>query len=166
MPDKIDIADTTIVRKTIFDHKEFYVFLWNLMTTKLGYTFNENDYSQWEKSSGTDIEFHWTFTRDFDTYTQFKIWMECKLRFLNKVKVKEGDDTVTKYDGEVELGIKGMLITDKDDKFKKNPILKHFKSFYDNIIYDETLTGYQVRMWEHIFYVEGEVKAFFDIPKF
>ncbi|MFA5406055.1 MAG: hypothetical protein WC307_01745 [Candidatus Nanoarchaeia archaeon] len=162
----VDVASTTIVRKTVFDPKDFYVFLWNVMCNKLSYSFNEDDYSHWKKDYGTDIEFHWTFKRNMDSYTQLKIWMECKMRGLNKVKVKEGDDTVSKQSGEIELGMKAVILTDREGKWSKHWLLKHFKNRYEKTIYKELFDGYFMRLWEHLFYVESEVKSYFNIPKF
>jgi len=165
MADEIPLANSQVVRKSIFNMKSFYVFLHEAMTKALGYTFNEDDYAHWKKEYGEDIEFHWTFELNKDSYVKFRIWMECKIRGANKVKVKEGDATVSKHDAEVELNIKSVFIKDVSN-WSKHPFLKHFKDFYERVIYKDTLEGYQARLWENMFWIQNEVKAWFDLPKF
>jgi hypothetical protein len=68
---------------------------------------------------------------------------------------------------EVEVNMKSIIITDHEGKWAKHPILKHFQKWlYENFIYKAQLDEYKVRLWEHMFNLEGEIKAFFELPKF
>jgi len=161
------IATAQVVRKGVFDAKDFYVAMWSFMKDTLGYGFSEDQYSQWETSYGTAIEFHWTFTREQEDYVHYRIWIECKFRGLKKVKVPVNGKSKSMDKGEVEFNIKGVLILDPGNKWGSHPILKHFKDWlYEKRIYKDQIEDYIERLWEHVYNLEGEAKAFFDLPKF
>jgi len=156
------VTSAQVVRKTAFDIKDFYVTMWNYVTDSLGYGFSEDQYSQWVKGDTKDIEFHWTFTREQDDYVHFRIWVECKVRGAKKVKV--GKQSLSS--AEVEVNIKAVLVTDPGGKWGGHPILKHFKGLYENRIFKSAIDDYIARLWDQMFALEGEIKAYFDLPKF
>lgn len=178
-----EIASGNIVRKGTFDLKDFFVTLHSILKNNLGYGgFSEDDYNHYKREGDFDAEWHWTFSRNAttkDTYTNFRIWIECKARFIKKVKIKVGNEMRSTDSGEIEFNIKGVLITDPDDMWVKNKFLRFLNSIgpsirgepfakflYEKYLYRPTYLGYLKRMWEHVFYVENEVKSFFDIPRF
>ncbi len=159
----IDIAKAQVIRKTNFSVSDLYFTIYSILVNTLGYSFNEDDYSQWEKESGRDIEFHWTFIKKMGSYVHFKIWFENKIRFIKGVKVKVGDEVKSMENAEAEINIKAVMITDPGGKWAKHSFLKYFQKFYETIIFKKTLENYTERLWENLFYVEDEIKAFFDI---
>lgn len=161
-----NIVSAQVVRKGVFSVSDFYFEIYKFITDKLGYSFSEDDYSQWNEDYGTNIEFHWTFNRKQDDYVHFRIWVECKVRGMNKVKANIGGKARETNKAELEFNVKAVLITDPGDKWAKHPILKHFQSVYENFIFKSQLDQYITRLWEHLFNVENEVKAFFELPKF
>jgi len=165
MPPK-QVATAQVVRKTIFDLKNFYITMHHFIKNDLGYSFSEDDYSQWVKDGGTDIEFHWTFLKEQEDYVHFRLWIECKVRGSTKVKSKVGEVTKTLDNAELEVNIKGVIITDPFGAWGKHPILKHIQKFYEKYMYKAQIDDYVERLWEHVFTLEGEIKAFFELPKF
>ncbi len=159
------IASVTLKQKSIFDMGDYYKFLYQLITS-LGYIVNEDDYSQKDTPSGKEIEFHWTCEMEVDDYTKFKIWIECKVRGLQDVQVVREGIKEKKNKGEVELTIKGHILTDYKDRWEKNPVLKFLKGFYDRYLYKPTFEGYIEKIWENVYLIENEVKAFFELPRF
>jgi hypothetical protein len=146
------IAAAQVVRKGLFDLKEFYFHIYT--------------YPQWIKENGKEIEFHWTFIKEQEAYVHFRIWIECKVRGAREVKTKVGDLIKKLYDAELEFNTKAVIITDPNNKWGGHFLLKHFKKLYEDFIYKSQIEDYTTRLWEHIYDLEGEVKAFFELPRF
>lgn len=163
--EKQQIASVMAKPKGVFDMKDYYKFLYQLITS-LGYIVNEKDYSQKDVASGKDIEFHWICEMLVSDYTKFEIWIECKVRGLQDVQVMREGVKEKKNKGEVELTIKGSIITDWQDRWEKQPLLKFLKGFFDRYLHKPTFEGYITRLWENVYLVENEVKAFFELPRF
>jgi hypothetical protein len=161
------VAAAQVVRKGVFDLKDFYFHIYTHIKEGLGYgTYNEDDYAQWIGDRGKEIEFHWTFIREQEAYVHFRIWVECKIRGAKEIKTKVGEIVKKIYAGELEFNIKAVLITDPGERWGNHFILKHFRNFYEKYIYKSQIDDYIDRLWEHIYDLEGEVKAFFELPKF
>ncbi len=163
--EKIQVAKTMIKPRGIFDMGDYYKFLYNLIQS-LGYAIGEDDYSQKELPAGKDIEFHWTCIMNVDDYTQFELKIECKVRGLQEVQVVRENIKEKKNKGEVELTVKGNIITDYNDRWEKQPLLKFLKKFYDNYLYRSTWESYYAKLNENVFLIENEAKAFFELPRF
>ncbi len=173
---EMKIASASVIYNGIFNLKDFYKKIPSFMKDKLGYSFNEDSYYQSTRGDYQEIEFLWTFKRKINEYISFRILVECKVRERKKIKVKEGNKTVSKDSGEIEFNIKGVFILDPDNMWEKNSMLKFLanlktigfdvKNFFENVIYLNTIRTYIDMLWEHVFDLDGKVKDFFGIPSF
>lgn len=163
--EKQQVASDMVKSVGVFVMGDYYKFLYQLITS-LGYAVGEDDYTQKDTPGGKEIEFHWTCAMEIDDYTKFSLWLECKVRRMEEVQVVREGIKEKKNKGEVELTIKGTIITDYNNKWEKQPLLKFLKGFFDRYLYKPTFDEYFQRIWENVYLVANEVKAFFELPRF
>jgi len=159
------IAKTLVKPKGIFDWKDFYKFLYELMQAQ-GYVITEDHYNQKETKNGKEIEVQWNCSQFIDDYTRFDVQLLLKVFGLVDVQIERGGQKKDMNQGEIEVWITGFITTDYKNQWEKQPILKFLKGVYDRYLYRSRYEELQAKMWEHVYLIENEVKAYFELPRF
>jgi len=166
MAEEVKVLPTSVKYSGIFNMKDLYSLLYDLLTG-LGYGVTEEGYKSTTKPDGSeDLEISWDCTKNMDNYTRFRIKIFIKADGISKVKVKEGDIEVTKNKGSAEVKFTAYTITDFENKWELNPLLKFFKGLFDKYIYSSTYKNWKSKIVEETYTIVNEVKSFFGLQKF
>ncbi len=155
------IAKIVIQKKSVFKIKDFYDFLYKLVTS-LGFDVLEDLYNNSE--GNTSIE--WSCIKFVDDYVQYKIWIQCKFNNANKVKVKREGITESMVKADVKITIKPKVITDWQSRWDTNPVTKFLKGLYDKYLFKPTFDDRKKELLEFSNLISSEVKSFFELPRF
>ncbi len=162
MSEELLVSKVNVNYSGRFNLKKFYRFLSKLFS-EYNYTINENVYKY--SASQKLLEIEWKCTREIDDYTQFKIMVWITGRGMEKVKVKKGD-VIEEYDkGDIDVTMKAFLVTDYNDKWENNPILKFLKGIYEKYLYKSTLDQLQEKILSELYSIQNEIKSFFNLSR-
>lgn len=163
--EKEKIASALVKPRGIFDFKDFYKFLYELISSQ-GYIINEDHYNQTAKTEGNDVEVLWNCSQEVDGYTKFDVQVLLKVFGLVNVQVDKGGVKKQMNQGTVEVWLKGFITTDYRGQWEKQPLLKFLKGVYDRYLYRSRYDALVARIWEDVYLIENEVKAYFELPRF
>lgn len=162
---KHSVTDTRVQFSGRFDYKDFYEFLFNVVAAN-GYVITDESHSQKDKGGFEKVEVEWSFERLVDDYTKFVIKLHLLIRNLRDVVVKKGGDEVRVKEGDVDLTMEGVVVTDRQGLWEKNKFLEVLRDFYERYLFKPTLESYQIEVYNDVFLFENEVKSFFTMPRF
>jgi hypothetical protein len=149
----------------IFDLDEWYRLMYELFTT-FGYEVNERKYKEKMKPQGKDIEMIWDCQRKVDDYTKFYIRVEVFGLAVKRVSVQKGGVEKNADKGTLEITFKSILITDYENRWETHPVLKFMKGMYDKYLYRPTFDHWKDKIYEEMYHIQNEVKAFFNLSRF
>ena len=149
----------------IFSYDDYYKLIYDLFRS-LGYDIEETKYSHKTSPTGDSATIEWNCYKKVDDYTMFKIWAKTEIDGLEKVQVQLKDQTLTKNKGMCYLDMKAIVMTDYENRWEINPIMKFMKGFYDVYLYKSTFETWKAKLALDLHTVENEVKAFFNMQRF
>ena len=149
----------------IFSMDDYYRLLFDLFRG-LGYDVEENKYSHKTSPTGDELAIEWNAVKKVDDYSQFKIWAKTEVRDLEKVQVQVGGRPYTKNKGFCSIEMKAHIVTDYENRWEINPMLKFLKGIYDVYFYKSTLDTWKTKVILDMHTVENEVKSFFNMQRF
>jgi len=163
----ISILGGRAKHKGIYDLGAYYDFLYDTFRGR-GYEVEEINYRQKVGPDGepVELELFWTCYRVIDDYARFNMWCKTLIVGIKKEQVVINGQPTTKDFADVELELKGKIELDWKNLWSSNPILKFFRDIYDVHIYREVFNNLKKKLTEDYYFVEGEVKAFFNMQRF
>jgi hypothetical protein len=165
MAEEILVTKARVGYSGIFSMDDFYRLMYDLFSG-LGYDVEEAKYTTKKKPDGDVIAIEWNNFKKVDDYSQFKIWMKISISELEKVQVQIGGIPSTKNKGNVEMELKVMIITDYENRWEINPMLKFLKGIYDVYFYKSTFDTWKQKAATDMHTIENEAKAFFNMQRF
>jgi hypothetical protein len=151
--------------KGIFSLDRWYRLMYDLYAT-LGYEINEKKFKESHSGSTSEMEIIWECEKKVDDYTVFFIKTEILIQDHKRVKVqKEGVD-IEANSGDVTAVFRCSLVTDYENRWESHPVLKFLKGIYDKYLYRATFEFYKDKIYEEMYTVQNEVKAFFNLSRF
>ena len=134
----------------VFDFKNLYRELHTGMERD-GWDVKEKRYVEKVKPGVEDkhIEIEWEVKLPIDNYTLARVDLFFELKDLVKINIEKRGVPVTVYKGIVEVKFSYTLIPDYEDKWAKDPLLKHVKRFYEKRIYRRTLDLLKEEHWKN-----------------
>jgi len=161
----ITVIKTGVKFTGIFSFDDYYKLLYDLFSS-IGYAVVEDKYSHSTKPTGDSMDIEWNCFKKVDDYSMLKIWARTSINGLEKVQVKIKDTMTVKNKGTIALDMKASIMTDYENRWEINPILKFLKGFYDVYFYKSTFESWKERATLDVHTVENEVKAFFNMQRF
>ena len=76
--------------------------------------------------------------------------------------VHQGKKMKTQF-GELEMFFKARIISDLGGKWNKDPLLKHFKSIYENRIMHSAIEKREKDLWREVYRIQSKVKAYLKL---
>ena len=166
MSEEASVGKTVVKFQGTFDMLDYYKKMHDLIES-LGYDIDEDKYKYKENPGpSNDIEIEWTCAKTGDDYTKFKILCKPFMDSAKKVEVQKGTARVKLSKANLELEIRASLITDFEDRWERHPIMKFFKGLFDRYLYKPTYETWQAKIWEEMYTIENEMKAFFGLARF
>ena len=123
------------------------------------YNISEGYYSQKDEDGNKEVTIDWAVNREIDDYTKLQIKVKFKMSGKNVVVKKKG----MSVKGNIAVTVEGILITDKDSKWEKQPGLKFLRDIYDTTFKKSKMDMYREKLNNECndFYIE--VKSFLDL---
>lgn len=144
---------------------DYYKLLFDLLRG-LGYDVEEHKYSHKTSPTGDALAIEWVALKKVDDYSAFKIWAKTGVTNLEKVQVQIGGRPFTKNKGSCSLELKCMVLTDYENRWEINPLLKFLKGLYDVYFYKSTFDTWKGKVILDMHTVENEMKSFFNMQRF
>jgi len=164
MPEEETIIAEKLKFNGIFDMKDFYAFLYDVMVS-MGYDVQEDHYKQKELQAGNQLEISWTCDKNVDDYTKFVIKVNYFIVGLKTVEVQKGDVKVSSNKGDIEMKFKAVLRTDYEGRWEAQPFLKIVKKLYENYLYRSSYMQWKKKISEELNQLHNEAKAFFHLQR-
>lgn len=149
----------------IFSFDDYYKLIYDLFRS-LGYDIEEAKYSHKTTPVGDSATVEWACYKKVDDYSMFKISAKTEIEGLEKVQVQIKDQPAVKNKGSCYLELKAVIMTDYENRWEVNPLLKFVKGFYDVYFYKSTFDSWKQKVAIDLHTVENEVKAFFNMQRF
>lgn len=160
MPQKEEIASTTVEYEGHFDFGRLYQLLHDLFTS-YDYYIYETKYLRDDVDESIKIQ--WDCFKFLDDYTKVDFSMEILYVAFGEGEVQKGGRRVKMETGDIEVNLKVSLVTDYKSEWEDNMILKHFKGFYEAYLYKDTFDTYDDDTEEELWEIAGELKDFFRL---
>lgn len=165
MVEEITITKTRVKFTGIFSFDDYYKLIYDLFRG-LGYDIEEAKYSHKTTPVGDAMTIEWSCYKKVDDYTMFKIWAKTQVEGLEKVQVQIKGSPEFKNKGSCDLEMKANLMTDYENRWEINPLLKFLKGFYDVYFYKSTFETWKAKIALDMHTIENEAKAFFNMQRF
>lgn len=166
MPEETLVAGPSKVKYNgVFSLSDFYRLLYDLFVSQ-GYVVEETKYKEKNESIGKQIEISWEGEKLVDDYTKFVIKVTVFMIGINKVKVQKDGVEAKMNKGDVEISFKAILTTDYDSRWESSPVLKFLKGVYDTYLYRSTFDSWRKQIYEEMYSIQNEMKAFFNLSRF
>ncbi len=161
MAEARQISKVVINKKAIFKFKEFYDFLYQLVSSQ-GFAVKEDIFS----NDGVNASFEWTCVSLVDDYTKYSLWIQVKVEGLQPVKVKRGKIVEPQEKATVKVTMKGKIVTDWQNRWGTNPVTKFLKGVFDKYLLGSVIKSREKELNRKVNIIKDEVKSFFDLPRF
>lgn len=165
MAEEFGITGTRTKFKGTFSLSSYYNLKYDILR-RLGYIVVETKYRVKNIPGSSELEFAWDAYKNADSYTRYRIRAKTLIVGLEKKEIMLEGVPVAMEKGDVELELKCSLITDYDNRWQTNPILKMFKPFYDRYIYRPVFKEHENAVANHMYTVENAMKEFFKMETF
>lgn len=166
MPEETLIAGPSKVKYAgVFSLSEFYRIMYDLFISQ-HYIIEEEKYKEKDEKIGKQIEIVWRAEKLVDDYTKFVIKVVVFMVAVNKVTVQKDGVEAKMNKGDVEVAFKAILQTDYESRWEQSPVLKFIKGAYDTYLYRSTFESWKKQIYEEMYSIQNEIKAFFNLSRF
>jgi len=150
------IPEITISKEGIIDLQELYSLLKKHLIERR-YDLTEKKHDVKEGS----FEIKWEAFKKVDDYTKFNIEIGIKGSNVKEVKLKK----IKAFSGNFIIKFESYLKKDYEDSFENKPILKFFRTLYDNFILRNKFNQYNKELNDETYAIYNESKAYLNIKK-
>ncbi|MBS3171528.1 hypothetical protein J4449_02865 [Candidatus Woesearchaeota archaeon] len=165
MPQRLTIASgLKIKQRSVFNLDELYkvMFRWFEL---YGYDMQELEYRDSIEGNAKHLEIKWKATKRIDDYLQYIIITNFLILGLESVEIEQ-DGTKTKTNkGEVEINLTGFLEKDYEDKWESG-YSRVIRDIYDKYVIHGRIDSLSGELYEEIYKLIDEVKAFLNLHRF
>jgi hypothetical protein len=166
MAEETPVAGPSRVRfKGIFSLDRWYRLMYDLFVT-LGYDIDEKKYKEKHKEGFSNMEIIWEAIKRVDDYTMFFIRVDVLVYDFKKIKAQRKGVEIDADSGDLEVVFRAVLRTDYENRWETHPVLKFFKGIYDKYLYRSTFEFYKNKIYEEMYTIQNEIKAFFNLSRF
>ena len=164
MGEEETIFSSKIKYDGLFPFKDFYKFCYDWLLEETGIdAVVEEKYSEKLKGEAKDIDVEWSGTKDISDYFRFKIKVKYVIRNMSQVKVKKDGADVDTNKGNVEMGVKGILVKDYKSKFDLTAFKKFLRATYEKYVIPSTVSEIKGKIFNSSDEFIGQAKAYLDL---
>ena len=153
-----------IKQRAVFNLDELYKIMWRWFEL-YGYDMQELEYRDSLEGGSKHLEIKWRSKKQIDDYLEFHILTNFLILGLEKVEIEQ-DGVKTKADkGEVEMSFTAFINKDPEDKWDKG-LNKIIRNTYDKYIIRSRIESLEGELYEELYKLLDEVKAFLNLHRF
>ena len=149
-------------KKAIFDLGSLYDFCYTWLMDE-GYVVTENTYSEKVAGSSKELEIIWTAEQEISDYFKFIIKIRWFIVGLKDVEVERGGEKTKLNKGDLELGVKGVLVKDYEGSWDKNAFYNFLKKVYNRYIIRGRIEQYEDKLFGDCDDFLAQVKAWLQL---
>ena len=153
------VPELTAVKEGIIDLQELYSLMKKHLAERR-YDLTEKRHEIKETSNALEIK--WEASKRVDDYTRFNIEVSVKGSDIKEVKLKK----IKALSGNFKIKFESYLKKDYEDVFENRPIMKFFRTLYDNFVIKSKFDKYSDELKNETYALYNETKAFLNIKKF
>jgi hypothetical protein len=166
--ESIKVSQTTKARYVgPFEGSRWYRTLWDDIEL-MGYRVRETAYKEKNTQDGKEVYIWWECMKPAapgESYSQFFITVAVVLLAFKSIKVqKDGKEIKMDY-GDMEMNFAASLNLDYKDKWTKG-ISRYLRWIYDRFLYKSKIEFYKTKLYEELYTIQNEAKAYFNLVKF
>lgn len=154
-----------VKQKSIFDLDELYKVLFRWFEL-YGYVLQELEYRDSAEGDSKHLEIKWKAEKAVDDYVMYVIRLNFLILGLQKVEVEENGVKVKKYTGDLEMNFYAFLAKDYENKWADAGYAKVFREIYDKYVIKKRMEGLYRELYEELYKLLDEVKAFLNLHRF
>jgi hypothetical protein len=162
MAEKDQVYKEKIKQAGLFDFKEFYSFVYDLLNGQ-EYDISEKKYSEKIVGEAKEIEIKWEATRRISDYFKFMIKLDWFITGMRKVKVKREGKEIEMNSGSVEINFKAILVKDYENRWEGEPFWKFLRGIYDRYVIRSRIEDYEEKLIIEVTEAISQCKSFLAI---
>ncbi len=153
-----------IAQDSIFNLPEFYKVLFRWFEV-MGYSFHEEEYADYEKPEGKQLEIFWYAEKKIDAYVRYAIRISFLITGLQKIEIEKSGIKSKTNKGGVELRITCYVERDYDGKWSKSSMMKTCRKIYDRFLIRERLDKYEGELIQETNQLVDEIRSFLSMHR-
>lgn len=158
------IFNSKVSYRGIFSFKDFYTFCYNWLRDETQISdFSEDKYSEKLSGDAKNIDIEWTGTRNLTDFFRFQIKVAFKIIALTSVKVKKDGAEIETNKGDVEVRVKGNLMSDYQNKFEMTAFKKTLRGLYEKYVIPSAVREFKAKIISDCDEFLNQSKAFLDL---
>ncbi len=165
MSQKLTIASgLKIKQRSVFNLDELYktMFRWFEL---YGYDMQELEYKDSMEGNAKHLEIKWKATKRIDDYIQYIVITNFLILGLESVEIEQDGIKTKTNKGEVEINLTGFLEKDYEEKWESG-YAKVIRDVYDKYVIHDRIDSLSGELYEEIYKLIDEVKAFLNLHRF
>ena len=163
MTEKKQIFLSKVKYDGIFSFSGFYKFCYDYLTDELGLSVAESKYAEKITGDSKEIKIEWEGEKKVTDYFKYTFKVEFNIIGLKNVEVQREGKKMQTNKGLVEMGVKGIFVSDYDGKYDASPTLRFFRGVYEKWIIPSTIEQFEDKLIANCDGFLGEAKAYLDL---
>ena len=142
-----------------FIFKDIYTYTYEWLIGE-GYEVAEKKYSEEIESDAKKLEIEWEAKKKVSDYFRFIIKIDWKVLRMKEIEVVKEGKKIKMNSGQIELGVKGILVKDYENRWEDHPFWKFLRGVYDRYIIKSRIIEYESKIIEEASEFVDQCKAF------
>lgn len=126
-------------------------------------TFKEEKYLERIKAEGKEINIRWKAEKIVNDYFSFVINITFVLPFLQSVQIEKEGKKISANKGSMTITLGADLIKNRSGKFSKDSVIK---KIYENFIIKSRIDSQAIDLYEQLYKLHDDIKAFLEMQRF
>jgi hypothetical protein len=158
------IFSGTVNYNGIFNFTELYDFIHDWCMDEQ-YKIIEKKYDEKILGDSKTIDIKWDCNRKISDYFLYRIKLKWTITGLKKIEVKREDKKVTMNTGSITIKFTGVIYSDYQGRWEKQPFWKFFRGFYDRYIIKSRVELYHKKLEENVNELISQTRSFLALEQ-
>ncbi len=163
MAEEETIFSSTVKYAGVFSFKDFYKFCYEWIKEEIDMDISETKYEEKIKGDEKEIVVEWEGGKELTDYFRFDAKIKFKIRPLKNVEIVQNGKKIKTNEGDVKLGIKGILVRDYKGKFEMSAFNKFLRSIYEKWVIPARIEEYEGKIAGKCDEFLGQAKSYLDL---
>ncbi len=146
----------------IFDYPGFYRFAHGWFVDER-YGVDEDEYTEKVTGNSKELEIKWTAKKDMSDYFKIEHKIKFKIEGMSDVEVEIDGVKKQLNKGQVEVEIKGNLVSDRKSKWDRSPWFRFWRDVYSKYIVPQRVDELEDRTKDDVKKFKEELKAYLEL---
>jgi len=154
-----------IKQRSVFNLDELYKIMWRWFEL-YGYDMQELEYRDSVEGNSKHLEIKWKATKRIDDYIQLVIITNFLILGLEKAEIEQDGIKIKTDKGEVEINLSAQLEKDYEEKWQDSGWSRVIRDIYDKYVIKNRIESLEGELYEEVYKLIDEVKAFLNLHRF